>query len=56
MIDWIYTSHASIDLRMAAVNCQIINNQPVYTQTIKFGSCNVQQISPFTNLPVCYTT
>lgn len=56
MIDWIYTSHASIDLRMAAVNCQMVNGKPVYTQTIKFGSCNVQQISPFTNLPVCYTT
>lgn len=28
----------------------------VYTQAIKWGPCNVQQISPKTNLPACFST
>ena len=56
MIDWIYTKHASIDLRMAAVSCYMDGSTAVYTRTIDFGKCNVQQISPATNLPACYTT
>jgi hypothetical protein len=56
MIDWIYTKHASIDLRMAAVSCKVVGGNVVYTQTIDYGKCNVQQISPATNLPACYTT
>ncbi len=56
MIDWIYTLHGQYDLRMSAVNCKIIGGKPVYTTSIAFGSCNVQQISPATNLPACYTT
>jgi sodium/potassium-transporting ATPase subunit alpha len=56
MIDWIYTVHASIDLRMAAVDCKMVSGQAVYSQLISWGTCNVQQISPTTNLPVCYTT
>ncbi len=34
----------------------MVNGKPVYQQAIKFGTCNVQQISPATNQPVCYTT
>lgn len=56
MIDWIYTVHAKIDLRLGAVKCAMIGNVATYTQTIKFGTCNVQQISPFTNKPACFTT
>jgi sodium/potassium-transporting ATPase subunit alpha len=58
MIDWIYTSHAPYDLRMGAVDCtwDAVNNRPIYTQIFKFGSCNVQQISPYSNKPACFTT
>lgn len=56
MIDWIYVMHASVDLRMAAVSCTMQGGNPVYTQTIAWGTCNVQQISPTTNLPACFTT
>lgn len=56
MVDWIYTRHSSVDLRMAAVECTMVNGSAFYTQTINFGTCNIQQISPFTNKPVCYTT
>lgn len=41
---------------MSAVNCKMIGATAVYTASIAFGSCNVQQISPATNLPACYTT
>jgi len=56
MIDWIYTIHAKVDLRMAAVKCQMVGGSAVYTQSIKFGTCNVQQISPYSNKPACFTT
>lgn len=57
MIDWIYTRHAEIDLRMAALKCTVLNSTTVqYTQTIKWGTCNVQQISSFSNKPACFTT
>jgi sodium/potassium-transporting ATPase subunit alpha len=56
MIDWIYTKHASIDLRMAALKCEIVNGTVKISQQFAFGPCNVQQISPITNAPVCYTT
>eukprot|EP00178_Gracilaria_changii_P002862 TRINITY_DN14192_c0_g1_i2.p1 TRINITY_DN14192_c0_g1~~TRINITY_DN14192_c0_g1_i2.p1 ORF type:complete len:246 (-),score=15.64 TRINITY_DN14192_c0_g1_i2:19-756(-) len=56
MIDWVYLDSATYDLRMTALDCSIVNGTPVFTQSITFGTCNVQQISPHTNLPVCYTT
>lgn len=56
MIDWIYTRHAFVDLRMAALKCEMINSKVVISQQFNWGPCNVQQISPYTNLPVCYTT
>lgn len=56
MIDWIYTKHASFDLRMAALKCNMVGGAPVYTQTFNWGNCNVQQISPYSNKPACYTT
>lgn len=37
MIDWIFTQHAHIDLRMAALNCRMVNEKPIYTQIINFG-------------------
>jgi hypothetical protein len=56
MIDWIYSLHGAYDLRLAAVECHIIGGKPVYSHVIDFGTCNIQQISPATNLPACYTT
>ncbi len=56
MIDWIYTRHSSVDLRMAALKCTMVSGLPKYEQTFKFGTCNVQQISPFSNKPACFTT
>lgn len=34
----------------------MLNGQVKITQAFNWGPCNVQQISPFTNMPVCYTT
>lgn len=56
MIDWIYTANASTDLRLAALNCNIVSGKAVYSQMFTWGTCNVQQISPTTNLPACFTT
>lgn len=56
MIDWIYTKHAFVDLRLAALKCEMVNGVAVISQQINWSNCNVQQISPYTNLPVCYTT
>jgi sodium/potassium-transporting ATPase subunit alpha len=56
MVDWIYTVHGKIDLRMAALKCTMIGGVPKYSQRIAWGPCHVQQISPFSNKPACYTT
>ena len=56
MIDWIYTKHSSVDLRLAALKCTMVNGDVKIEQQFDWGTCNVQQISPFTNMPVCYTT
>lgn len=56
MIDWIYTKHAFIDLRMGALSCSMQNGKATIQQAFKWGTCNVQLISPYTNLPACYTT
>lgn len=56
LLDWVYNVHASQDLRMTALNCRLENGQAIYSQMFKWGSCNVFQISPITNKPVCFTT
>ena len=57
MIDWVYLDSAFSDLRMSMLSCSIVNGAVVFTPVISnYGACNVQQISPYTNLPVCYTT
>lgn len=38
------------------LKCQVTDGKAVYSQQIKWGECKIQQISPITNLPVCYTT
>jgi len=56
MVDWVYTASANYDLRVTMLNCKVVNGQAVYSQMINWGVCNVQEISPYTNLPACYTT
>ena len=58
MIDWVYTNSAEFDLRVTMLNCdKTSSGSVVFTQAISScGACKVQQISPFTNLPVCFTT
>ena len=56
MVDWISTNSAEHDLRMTMLDCTVTNGVAVYSQKITWGECKVQQISPFTNKPVCFTT
>jgi sodium/potassium-transporting ATPase subunit alpha len=56
MVDWISTNSADHDLRMTMLDCSVSSGTVTFTQKIKWGECIVQQISPFTNKPVCYTT
>lgn len=56
MIDWIYTKHSYVDLRLAALKCDMVDGKVKISQQFAWGPCNVQQISPYTNQPVCYTT
>lgn len=57
MIDWVYTKSAQYDLRMTMLECSMVNGVPAFTQVVtNWGTCNTQQISPYTNLPACYTT
>lgn len=56
MVDWVGTTSASYDLRNTMLNCKVVDGNAVYSQMISWGNCKIQQISPFTNLPVCFTT
>ena len=53
LIDWLYSQQASWDLRMSAVEC---HGNLRFSAIFTFGECRVQQISPYTNRPVCFTT
>lgn len=53
MIDWLYRSHAIYDLRMTLVTC---GEDGFWHEAVEWGPCKVNQISPITNRPVCYTT
>jgi sodium/potassium-transporting ATPase subunit alpha len=56
MVDWVDITSAKFDLRNTMLNCNVVSGVAVYSQMITYSSCNVQQISPYTGLPVCYTT
>lgn len=56
LLDWVYNNHAAQDLRMTALSCNMVDGKPVYSQRFNWGTCNVFQISPITNLPICFTT
>ncbi|CAM6004648.1 unnamed protein product [Sphagnum balticum] len=47
---------ATTDLRMSALSCSMSGNTPVFTPLLQYGECRVQQISPYSNRPVCFTT
>lgn len=62
MIDWIFNKDSSYDLRQTLVKCgedgrylklKIYNR---WTENLEWGPCHVNQISPVTNRPICYTT
>jgi sodium/potassium-transporting ATPase subunit alpha len=59
MVDWVYMGSAYSDLRNTMLNCaggSPGKSAATFSQLVTWGSCNVQQISPSTNLPVCFTT
>ena len=56
MVDWVTDLTGEYDLRNTMLKCQVIGGKAVYSQQVKWGECKIQQISPITNLPVCYTT
>jgi sodium/potassium-transporting ATPase subunit alpha len=56
LADWLYSRQSHEDLRMSALDCAQVGSVLTFTQIYKFGECRVQQISPISNRPVCYTT
>ena len=55
LIDWLYSRQASTDLRMSALNCH--EGTPLtFTPIYNYSDCRVQQISPISNRPVCFTS
>jgi sodium/potassium-transporting ATPase subunit alpha len=57
LVDWLYMKQAKSDLRMSALICTANPAGGVYYRNFfTFSSCNVQQISPYSNRPVCFTT
>jgi sodium/potassium-transporting ATPase subunit alpha len=58
LIDWLYSQQAGSDLRMSALSCTPTTTSPFmsFQQVFQFGPCRVQQISPYSNRPVCFTT
>lgn len=56
-VDWVYLVSSNYDLRVTMLECTKTATGISFTQRIKsWGTCNVQQISPVTNKPVCFTT
>lgn len=56
LIDWLYMKQGKSDLRMSALVCNSGASGIYFTNFFSFGNCNVQQISPYSNRPVCFTT
>lgn len=57
LIDWLYMKQGKSDLRMSALVCTSTGiNTVAFRPFFSFGTCNVQQISPYSNRPVCFTT
>lgn len=57
LIDWLYMKQAKSDLRMSALLCRTRADSTIYfTNFFEYSECRIQQISPYSNRPVCYTT
>jgi len=56
MVDWVYMKSSDFDLRVTMLQCTMVGGSPVFSQVVNWGTCNVQQISPSTNLPACFST
>lgn len=56
ILDWLFTNHLYQDLRMGFIQPDCTNTVTYVKSSITFGTCNVHQISPLTDRPVCYST
>jgi len=58
LIDWLYSRQSTTDLRMSAFKCENKPNNGGITISpyFDYGECRLQQISPFSNRPVCFST
>lgn len=54
--DWLYNNDKATDLRLFYLRCGNDNGTLYVYSDVDFGSCYVRQISPISNVPVCYTT
>ena len=52
-LDWLYLQNSNADLRNVLIECK--GDGTVQTR-IEFGECSLKQLSPITEVPVCYTT
>jgi len=56
VLDWLFTNHMYQDTRMGFIDADCENTTNFVKSAIKFVDCQVHQISPITERPVCYTT
>ena len=55
-VDWINTLYPNTDLRMSAVTCHTDDNGSIFFKRyMVFSECRIQNISPYSLRPVCYT-
>jgi sodium/potassium-transporting ATPase subunit alpha len=55
-VDWIGVGTAAFDLRLGLLSCTADGGTATYKQAVAWGECRVQQLSPHSGLPVCYST
>jgi len=53
--DWLYNNNKDTDLRFFYLRCANDNGNKYVYSSIDFGDCHVLQMSPISNVPVCYT-
>ncbi|CAD8084939.1 unnamed protein product [Paramecium sonneborni] len=53
-IDWLFSKNNDVDLRMYYIQCNTQTNQ--WELSVVWGECQIDQISPLSNKPVCYST
>ena len=53
LVDWLFTTHLDQDLRMGYL---LLNDSNKIVSNIDWNPCQIYQISPISNRPVCYST